>query len=204
MKTEAEQQFLNRSNSSSSSCTSSGSGSSSSSGPAVKNLGGHHGLGHRHGSPAGMGGTGAGAGDGGIGPVLMEMNAGGMGAERKPSDFDANPMGYTPFERRKRSWSELREDVRDIRRRLWSLGSRVPHSFTFRRMIGKTRVYFMSSPPNSRDNSVFAVDVPDECPPFSSSPSEPLSNNKGDVRFPWIQIIASDFQVSLRFDLFKK
>lgn len=95
---------------------------------------------------------------------------------------------YTPWQRSKRTWAELREDVRDIRRRLWNLGSKVPHSFTFRRMLGKTRVYFMSSPPNSRDNSVFAIDVPDEC-------SHGTSPSKGDLRFPWIQIIASDFQV---------
>ncbi|CAL8078755.1 unnamed protein product [Orchesella dallaii] len=103
------------------------------------------------------------------------------------STSDSNSDVYTPWLRTKRSWAELRDDVRDIRRRLWNLGSRVPHSFTFRKMLGKTRVYFMSSPPNSRDNSVFAIEVPDECPPISG-PSKP------DLRFPWIQIIASDFQ----------
>lgn len=110
--------------------------------------------------------------------------------EQEPDVTSSSTLtGYTPWQRNKRSWAELREDVRDIRRRLWNLGSRVPHSFTFRRMTGKTRVYFMSSPPNSRDNSVFAIDVPDASSPVSNSSS------KGDLRFPWIQIISSDFQV---------
>lgn len=101
---------------------------------------------------------------------------------------EANSV-YTQWIRTKRTWPELREDVREIRRRLWTLGSRVPHSFTFRKLTDKTRVYFMSSPPNSRDNSVFAIDVPDNCPPLLRS------SKTESIRFPWMQIIASDFQV---------
>lgn len=99
--------------------------------------------------------------------------------------------------RKKKNWSELREDVRSLRRKLWGLGFRLPHSFTFRKMAGKTRIYFMASPPNSRDNSIFAVDVPNAVPQGTNIPfnnCKTLAN-----KFQWIQILTSGFPVSYLF-----
>lgn len=97
----------------------------------------------------------------------------------------------TEAPRKKKSWAELRDDVRNIRRRLWGLGYRLPHSFTFRKMTGKTRIYFMSSPPNCRDNSVFSVDVPEGALPWVEGDEHHRS------KYPWTQILASGFQVCL-------
>ncbi|CAG7837410.1 unnamed protein product [Allacma fusca] len=87
---------------------------------------------------------------------------------------------------KKKTWDELRDDVRNMRRRLWGLGFKLPHSFTFRKMTGKTRIYFMSSPPNSRENSLHAIDVPDQ---------EELRRSP-DYSYPWVQILSPGFQGS--------
>ena len=56
-------------------------------------------------------------------------------------------------------------------------------------MHGKSRIYFMSSPPNCRENSLHAIDVPDN--------DGELQRPQGD--YSWIQILQSGFQVSKHY-----
>jgi len=92
---------------------------------------------------------------------------------------------------RKKTWAELREEVRGVRRWLWGLSYRLPHSFAIRaKENGHFRVYFMSSPPNSKDNSLYAVDIPKHPPPLPP-------NQAPSLTYPWIRLLAADFQVIL-------
>ncbi|XP_055541148.1 dipeptidyl peptidase 9 [Wyeomyia smithii] len=73
---------------------------------------------------------------------------------------------------RKKSWSELKSIVNDTRRQMSSLASMFPMSVNFRTLSdGRTRVYFLSSPPsNGWDTVLFYTDVPasetDSCAPM--------------------------------------
>ncbi|OXA52726.1 dipeptidyl peptidase 9 isoform X2 [Folsomia candida] len=127
-------------------------------------------------------------GTGGSGNSCGSNSSGSSSGTNTASKMSTEDMPTTMGkQQQKKSWAELREDVRNLRRKLWTLGFRLPHSFTFRKMAGKTRIYFMASPPNSRDNSIFAVDVPHTMQGVSRFSQQPL------VKFPWIQILASGF-----------
>lgn len=129
-------------------------------------------------------------GTGGSGNSCGSNSSGSSSGTNTASKMSTEDMPTTMGkQQQKKSWAELREDVRNLRRKLWTLGFRLPHSFTFRKMAGKTRIYFMASPPNSRDNSIFAVDVPHTMQGVSRFSQQPL------VKFPWIQILASGFPV---------
>lgn len=76
--------------------------------------------------------------------------------------------GTTPSKRREptppRSWDKLRHDIKQKRKLLVTLASRVPSNFTFRTVETPygphTRLYFLGMPQNSRENTLLYVDVP--------------------------------------------
>uniref|UniRef100_A0A1Q3F6C2 Putative dipeptidyl-peptidase n=1 Tax=Culex tarsalis TaxID=7177 RepID=A0A1Q3F6C2_CULTA len=63
---------------------------------------------------------------------------------------------------RKKSWSELKTIVNEMRRQMSSLSSMFPMNVNFRTLSdGRTRVYFLSPPPaNGWDTVLFYADVP--------------------------------------------
>lgn len=76
--------------------------------------------------------------------------------------------GTTPIKKREpsppRSWDKLRHDIKQKRKLLVTLASRVPSNFTFRTVetpYGQnTRLYFLGIPQNCRENTLLYVDVP--------------------------------------------
>lgn len=63
-----------------------------------------------------------------------------------------------------RSWDLLRNDIKQKRKLLLTLSSRVPSNFTFRTVATqhglKTRLYFLGIPQNCRENTLLYVDIP--------------------------------------------
>ncbi|XP_063221671.1 dipeptidyl peptidase 9 [Bacillus rossius redtenbacheri] len=60
----------------------------------------------------------------------------------------------------KKSWSELKNVVCELRRRLSGLSTMVPGSVTFRALAdGRTRVYFLSTPANGWETTLLYADV---------------------------------------------
>ncbi|XP_063439501.1 dipeptidyl peptidase 9-like isoform X1 [Mytilus trossulus] len=63
-----------------------------------------------------------------------------------------------------RSWDMLRHDIKQKRKLLLTLASRVPSSFTFRTVDTQhgphTRLYFLGIPQNCRENTLLYVDIP--------------------------------------------
>ncbi|CAL7939267.1 unnamed protein product [Xylocopa violacea] len=83
----------------------------------------------------------------------------------------------------RRSWSELRGVVSDLRRKLSgvSVGS-VPGSITFRSLPdGRTRIYFLSSPSNGWETTLLYVDIAH-------------SDHANGYRLHWQPIIEANFQ----------
>jgi len=114
-----------------------------------------------------------------------------LAKKRRFAEVDPEPMIHEKEgPGQKKSWGELREDVRTIRRRLWTLGFRIPHSFAFKNFEDSTRIYFMCAAPNNRDNCLYAVDIPETCPSLEE-------HETGVVKFPWVQMLPTGFQVNL-------
>ena len=86
------------------------------------------------------------------------------------SEFSLDPVNSShnsPVHRQtegRKSWAELRDVVRDTRKLVSSLASRVPSCFRFRTEEtpeGKiTRLYFLGIPPKQRENTLLYVNVP--------------------------------------------
>lgn len=82
---------------------------------------------------------------------------------------------------RPKSWSELRQRVRESRRQ-FSSSHRTPTSFVFRKLEeGKTRLYFLCLPQQGRETTIIYSDIPDE--------------QSQRQYFPWNCLIESTFQV---------
>jgi dipeptidyl-peptidase 9 len=60
----------------------------------------------------------------------------------------------------KKSWSELKATVNDLRRQMTNLSSMFPMNVNFRKLTdGRTRIYFLSTPPNSFDTTLLFCDI---------------------------------------------
>lgn len=60
----------------------------------------------------------------------------------------------------KKSWSELKSVVSDLRRSLAGLSSMVPMNVHFRTLSdGRTRIYFLSTPPNGWETTLLYADI---------------------------------------------
>lgn len=60
----------------------------------------------------------------------------------------------------KKSWSELKSVVSDLRRSLSGLSSMVPMNVHFRTLSdGRTRIYFLSTPPNGWETTLLYADI---------------------------------------------
>lgn len=61
----------------------------------------------------------------------------------------------------KKSWSELKAVVNDLRRQLSTLSSMIPMNINFRTLSdGRTRIYFLSTPPNGWETTLLFTDIP--------------------------------------------
>lgn len=61
----------------------------------------------------------------------------------------------------KKSWSELKATVSDLRLKFANLSSSIPMNITFRTMSdGRVRIYFLSrAPPNSWETTLLYTDI---------------------------------------------
>lgn len=61
---------------------------------------------------------------------------------------------------RSKNWGDLKQAVRELRRQISCLSSRVPSSFSFRNISPSIiRIYFLCSPANGRETTLFFCDV---------------------------------------------
>lgn len=61
---------------------------------------------------------------------------------------------------RTKNWGDLKQAVRELRRQISCLSSRVPSSFSFRLLSPSViRIYFLCSPSNGRETTLFFCDV---------------------------------------------
>lgn len=73
----------------------------------------------------------------------------------------------------KKSWSELKASVNDLRRQLASLSSMIPMNINFRTLVdGRTRMYFLSTPPNGWETTLLYTDIPSTVPTDNNSPPQ--------------------------------
>lgn len=84
---------------------------------------------------------------------------------------------------KKKSWSELKTAVNDIRRQFASLFSLLPTNINFRTLSdGRTRVYFLGTPPGTWETTLLYTDI------------APLSENKNPQRYVFFKLV---FQLSV-------
>lgn len=74
----------------------------------------------------------------------------------------------------KKSWSELKQSVGELRRNLASLASMVPSNINFRTLSdGRTRIYFLGTPPNGWETTLMYADIqPNSCGPEDGDGAE--------------------------------
>lgn len=66
---------------------------------------------------------------------------------------------------KKKSWSELKGVVSDLRRQIMNLSTMVPMNVNFRTLSdGRVRVYFLSTPPNGFESTLLYTDVNPNAP----------------------------------------
>ncbi len=59
-----------------------------------------------------------------------------------------------------KNWGDLRQAVRELRRQISCLSSRVPTSFSFRQLSPSlVRIYFLCAPSNGRETTLFYCDI---------------------------------------------
>lgn len=64
-------------------------------------------------------------------------------------------------ETRKKTWTELRDLVTDLRKQLSKLSTMIPMNIEFRNLSdGRTRIYFLSTPPNGWETTLLCTDIP--------------------------------------------
>lgn len=63
----------------------------------------------------------------------------------------------------KKSWSELKTIVNELRKQMASLSGMFPMNVNFRALPdGRTRIYFLSTPPNGWNTTLLYFDIPEE------------------------------------------
>ncbi|GIY71716.1 dipeptidyl peptidase 9 [Caerostris darwini] len=95
---------------------------------------------------------------------------------------------------KKKSWSELKTQVRGVRRSLSNIPAKVPSFFEFKEIVIENeplkhfyRIYFLSTPACGRETSLLYIDVPINCP-----------RNKLET-FVWKCLLESSFQAQGNF-----
>lgn len=74
-------------------------------------------------------------------------------------DDDADD-GHVPAPTPKKSWSEIKATVNEIRKQLSNLSSMVPSNIQFRTLSdGRVRCYFLSTPPNAWETTLLYTDI---------------------------------------------
>lgn len=104
----------------------------------------------------------------------MDANAASTTNNRKYCNGMQTPSVLPSVEHRKKSWSELKESVTDLRKQLSRLATMIPMNIEFRRLTdGRTRIYFLSMPPNGWETTLLCTDIP----PIVGSSSSSTSNS---------------------------
>uniref|UniRef100_A0A1B0AJ65 Dipeptidyl peptidase 9 n=1 Tax=Glossina pallidipes TaxID=7398 RepID=A0A1B0AJ65_GLOPL len=75
-------------------------------------------------------------------------------------DDEDDENGRMPAPTPKKSWSEIKETVNEIRKQLSGLSSMVPTNIQFRNLSdGRVRCYFLSTPPNAWETTLLYTDI---------------------------------------------
>lgn len=106
--------------------------------------------------------------------------------------MDADPAqedipNHCPQNTAKKTWLELRQEVRNVRRQLSNLSSKIPTYFEFKEMVTENdsrmyRIYFLSVPSSGRETTLLYCDVPVDC-----------VKSKTET-FSWQPLLESSFQ----------
>lgn len=71
-----------------------------------------------------------------------------------------NCLGGSTNNVKSKSWPELKQVVRELRRQVSCLLSCVPSSFSFRQLSPSTvRIYFLCSPAAGKETTIFYCDI---------------------------------------------
>ncbi|KAF8778017.1 Dipeptidyl peptidase 9 like protein [Argiope bruennichi] len=93
---------------------------------------------------------------------------------------------------KKKTWTELKKEVRNVRRQLSSISSKIPSYFEFKEMVAENetrfcRIYFLSTLASGRETTLLYCDVPFD---YAKSKIE---------TFPWQPLLESSFQAQGHF-----
>lgn len=70
------------------------------------------------------------------------------------------PTNDTEPTPRKKSWSELKESVTELRKQLSRLSTMVPMNIQFRKLSdSRIRIYFLGTPPNGWETTLLCTDI---------------------------------------------
>lgn len=84
---------------------------------------------------------------------LWSNHCNGTTSQSSP-EHDAEPMTH------KRTWSEIKESVNEIRKQLSRLSAMTPTNIEFRKLSdNRTRIYFLGTPPNGWETTLLCTDI---------------------------------------------
>lgn len=82
------------------------------------------------------------------------------GSTSQSSPTAMNSENQTIGINRKKSWSELKESVTELRKQLSRLSAMIPMNIEFRKLNdGRTRIYFLGTPPNGWETTLLCTDI---------------------------------------------
>lgn len=97
---------------------------------------------------------------GGGGPSGIENNLSDPMTGAMQNGLEDLSGSMTSLNNTKKSWSELKDTVNDLRKQLSNLCSMVPMDIQFRHLSdGRVRIYFLSTPPNFWETTLLYTDV---------------------------------------------
>lgn len=87
----------------------------------------------------------------------------------------ASPNNETEPVTHKRSWTEIKESVNEIRKQLSRLSAMTPSNIEFRKLTdNRTRIYFLGTPPNGWETTLLCTDItPDMLKSYSIKEEQP-------------------------------
>ncbi|XP_031621531.1 dipeptidyl peptidase 9 isoform X2 [Contarinia nasturtii] len=108
---------------------------------------------------------------------IWQNHCNGSPSSQSTSVQQATDMEPIP---RKKTWSELKESVTELRKQLSRLSTMVPMNIQFRKLSdGRVRIYFLGAPPNGWETTLLCTDITPNM--LSSESNDDLHN----LRLHW-------------------
>lgn len=99
---------------------------------------------------------------------------------------------------RKKTWSELKESVTELRKQLSRLSTTVPMNIHFRKLSdSRIRIYFLGTPPNGWETTLLCTDITPAM--LTSCSDDEQSQQQQQTRYAQFRFLVHDLCLTIQF-----